>query len=242
MKCFQAASVDDIERYLTNRFSEEEQQAFEEHYFGCAECFEKLETVRVIQMAARRVQPRAGSAWWMSGALGLAAALAIAVGLWFWWSDAHRLVSAPVARVTPSAPPDKFALLARFDAPRWPQMRLRGGDGAHTGSFRTAISAYHHGDFATAAQRLAPVNAEARFYLGISLILSGNRAAGTAQLQRVIAGGDTPWLEQARFYQAKALIGTGDLAAARPQLQQVVAAGGDLAGNAQKLLDALAQP
>ena len=53
MNCVRAASFDDIERYLTDQLSDEEQQAFEEHYFGCAECFDRLEQVRAVQAAAR---------------------------------------------------------------------------------------------------------------------------------------------------------------------------------------------
>ena len=32
-----------IERYVRNQLSAEERRAFEEHFFGCEECFEKLQ-------------------------------------------------------------------------------------------------------------------------------------------------------------------------------------------------------
>ena len=32
-----------VERYVRNRLAPEERQAFEEHFFGCEECFEKLQ-------------------------------------------------------------------------------------------------------------------------------------------------------------------------------------------------------
>ena len=245
MKCVQAASVDDIERYLTGQLPDEEQQAFEEHYFGCAECFARLEGVRAIQTAARTVKPHSGSRWWMQGTLGLAAALAIAVGLWFWWSGARRVASPPLA--TTAQPSDRLALLARFDPPSWSPTTLRGGSPAQSSSFRAAMKIYQGDDYAAAAQQLRKVVAqqpsftEARFYLGISSIVSGDSPAGIEQLRRVVADGDTPWREQARFYLAKALIGTGDRAGARSQLEQVVAIRGDLAAEAQTLLGALTE-
>jgi Putative zinc-finger len=33
-----------VERYVRNQLAEEERKAFEEHFFGCEECFEKLRT------------------------------------------------------------------------------------------------------------------------------------------------------------------------------------------------------
>src|ERR1700756_2458927 len=33
-----------IERYVRNQLSPEERRSFEEHFFGCEECFEKLRT------------------------------------------------------------------------------------------------------------------------------------------------------------------------------------------------------
>jgi Putative zinc-finger len=243
MKCVQPASVDDIERYLTGLLPDEQQQAFEEHYFGCAECFARLEAMRAIQTAARTVKPRSRSRWWMPGALGLAAALALAVGLWFWWSGARTPRPAPVARS--EQPSDRLVLLARFDPPSWSPVTLRGGGPAQSSSFRAAMKTYQAGNYAAAAEQLETVVArqpsltEARFYLGISSIMSGNRTAGIDQLRHVVAEGDTPWLEQARFYLAKALIGSGDLAGATSQLEQVVAIRGDFAGESQKLLAAL---
>ena len=105
--------------------------------------------------------------------------------------------------------------------------------------------AYQRGDYAGAASQLDGVLAkqpsltEARFYLGISRVLSGDRAAGTAELEKVIAAGDTPWLEPARFYLARTLLLTGDRAGAIHQLRQVVAIHGDLGTQAQQLLATL---
>jgi len=239
MSCVQA-SIEDIERYLTGLLPEDEQQVFEEHYFGCAECFSRLEAVRAIQTAARTVKPSAGSGWWMRGVLGIAAALVVATGLWHWSSTKQPAASNPGV-------PSKLVLLAKFDAPSWTPMTLRGAGSTQSEAFRAAMQTYQAGNFPAASQQLRavvsaqPALTEARFYLGISSIESGNRNDGIEQLKQVVAAGDTPWLEQARFYLAKALIGAGDVAGAKSQLEQVTAIRGDLAGEAQKLLDALAR-
>ncbi len=237
MKCVQA-SVEDIERYLTGQLPEEHQQAFEEHYFGCSECFARLETVRTIQTAARTVKPGSAGNRWMGGALGLAAALALATGLWHW-------STAKPYHPPSTAASDRLILLAAFDAPSWNPVTLRGAGPAQSDSLRAAMKTYQAGDYAAAAEQLGAVVAqqptltEARFYWGISSVEAGNRAAGIEQLRQVVAAGDTPWLEQARFYLAKALVGGGDIAGATSQLEQLVAIRGDLAGEAQKLLDTL---
>lgn len=237
MKCVRPASFDDIERYLASRLSDEEKQAFEDHYFGCAECFARLEELRTIQEAARTVKPARRPNRWLPGALSIAAAVALAAGLWIWHSQ-------PKPQPAIAHAPGQPVLVAQFEAPPWNAVTLRGASDQQ--SLRPAMSAYRSGDYAGAARQLEavltkqPSLTEARFYLGISRVLSGDRAAGTAELQHVIAAGDTPWLEPARFYLARTLLAAGDRAAAIAQLQQVVAIHGDLATPAQQLLDTLA--
>src|SRR6185436_9640238 len=40
------------ERYLTGELTEAEQAAFEEHYFGCVLCFERLQVLEAARAAA----------------------------------------------------------------------------------------------------------------------------------------------------------------------------------------------
>jgi TolA-binding protein len=106
-----------------------------------------------------------------------------------------------------------------------------------TPEFRTAIAHYVQRDYAAAIPGLASVDSvEARFYLGICNLYTGNHNAGIAELQKVIAAGDTPYLEQARFYLAKGLIKAGNLAGAREQLNLTIALHGDMDEQAEALL------
>ncbi|HEV2279220.1 MAG TPA: zf-HC2 domain-containing protein [Acidobacteriaceae bacterium] len=83
-----------VERYVRNQLAPEDRQAFEEHYFTCDECFEKVEAmerlVAGVQELARRGelgdterQSRApyGWLWWAFAGTSLAMmALAVATG------------------------------------------------------------------------------------------------------------------------------------------------------------------
>ena len=83
-----------VERYVRNQLTPEDHQAFEEHYFACDECFEKVQAmerlVAGVQELARRGelgdterQSRApyGWLWWAFAGTSLAMmALAVATG------------------------------------------------------------------------------------------------------------------------------------------------------------------
>lgn len=115
------------------------------------------------------------------------------------------------------------------------------GSLARPAAFNTAIARYSQRDYAGAIPGLAalvetkPDFVEARFYLGICNLATGNAASGIAELRKTIAAGNTPYLEQARFYLAKGLLGSGDIAGARQQLDDTIAMHGDLALQAEAL-------
>ena len=99
------------------------------------------------------------------------------------------------------------------------------------------MSHYSRADYAGAIPGLQRVDStEAHFYLGACDLLTGNRGAAMAEFRRVIAAGDTPYLEEAHFYLAKGLIGARDVAGARQQLQGVIALHGDLEKQAGDLI------
>lgn len=108
-------------------------------------------------------------------------------------------------------------------------------------AFNTAITRYSQRDYAGAIPGLAalvetkPDFVEARFYLGICYLSTGNAASGIAELRKTVDAGNTPYLEQARFYLAKGLIGSGDMEGARQQLDETIAMHGDLALQAESL-------
>lgn len=143
---------------------------------------------------------------------------------------------APGTHITANGPPAQVHLLARFDPPAY------GGDPAGSRDLRAAMQRYSKRDYEGAIPELSaildsnPGLVEARYYLGVCLLLTGKSAAGTAELRNVIAGGDTPYREPAHFYLAKALLGFGDTVGARHELEVVIASGGGWRKEAHALL------
>ena len=81
-----------------------------------------------------------------------------------------------------------------------------------------------------------PNSVAARFYLGICLLLTGDRSGGSEQLRSVASSPRSPYVEKARFYLAKALLADGDRGGAEQQLDVVIALQGDLETQARVLL------
>lgn len=175
--------------------------------------------------------------------------LLVAAGVFGWlvWTSKDEpgvgRVAGPhiTTRATITLPDEDYELLSRFSAPPYSAKHV-----AQSGppkGFQNAMALYEKQDFAAAASALGPVAdgnpafVPAKFYLGISLLLSGNRIAGIQELRALTEAGDTPYLERARFYLAKSLIAEHDVRRAQEQLEQVVAQHGDLEKEAATLLD-----
>jgi hypothetical protein len=86
-----------------------------------------------------------------------------------------------------------------------------------------------------AAVQAQPELVQARFYLAICLLLTNDRGTGAEELHRVIAAGDTPYLEPSRFYLAKALLGAHNVVGAEQQLRILIEMHGTLEKQAQLL-------
>jgi hypothetical protein len=96
-----------IERYARNQLPEEQRKAFEEHFFGCDDCFEKLQVaerfVAGVRDAARRgslsgeVEGRAPNwTWsgWLAPAFGVSACAALllaAFSAWIYFSQMPKM-------------------------------------------------------------------------------------------------------------------------------------------------------
>jgi len=135
-------------------------------------------------------------------------------------------------------PEERLQLLAGFEAPLY----STGPESITPHEFRQAMDRYSARDYSGAIpglRALAAANPDfvpARFYLGICLLLTNNRAGGIEQLRAVAAAPPSPYVEQARFYLAKALLGEGDRSGAQQQLDLVIASEGKLETQARALL------
>jgi tetratricopeptide (TPR) repeat protein len=265
MDCTIVARDEILEGYLSNALTDEDRDAFEEHYFGCARCFDELQTLKAIRdELPRTVAATENRRWWMAGwpaAAALAAAVVLAVGAALWMRPAAPDAPAtaaihppsqaqqPAATSPPAAPATapvaagpSIAQLARFEPPRYEPLTLRGTPDEATARFQRGMEHYRKGDYARAAEDLRvastldPDAAHSRFFLGIAHLLLKQDDAGIDRLQATIALGDSPYLEDAHFYLAKAFLRRQDSRAAETQLKKLIQLGGSRTNEARGLL------
>jgi len=168
----------------------------------------------------------------------------------------------PVAQPEPSAPVTKQAepsvsppvvalsMLARVAPPPYAPAALRGPNDEAGAKFDAAMRLYVKGDYAgalkglEAAVALEPNAPQYAFFLGVCHLLTERTDPAVAELQKAIAIGESPYLEEAHFYLAKARLRQGEIAAAREELQRTIERQGRLEAEARRLLaqvDALQQ-
>jgi hypothetical protein len=234
MNCEEVEQQDIVGAYVAGKLPEELRYLFEEHYFGCDHCLHQVEVARIARNVLVARRPAKFRVW--MPLLAVAAALIAGVVIWKTMTPKPEIAKAPP---TP-APARNYQLLARFDAPPYEPANLRGSETVAR-SFRDAMKQYSAGDYAAAAIALRSTanTTEARFYLGLSELLSGDRAGGTADLERVITAGDTPFQSEARFYLAKALLGSNNPEGARQQLETLVKEKSELGPRATEILNQL---
>jgi TolA-binding protein len=245
MNCEEVEREDIVVAYVSGRLPDETRDLFEEHYFGCDQCLQQVECARLAREVLVARPPAKSFPWKPLAAIAAILIAAIAVGTAV--VPKHQTV---VGTPSPANPPDsspRYDMLARFDPPPYKPSVLRGAETAGR-PFRDAMQRYSAKDFTGAVQALHSVvtaNAgltEARYYLGLSELLSGDRDSGAADLELVIAAGDTPYQSEARFYLAKALLAAKKVAGARRQLETLVSQQSEFAPRATEILNQLPKP
>lgn len=169
----------------------------------------------------------------------------VAMGVFGWlvWTSkeepgvGHVAGARPANIATSSIPDEEYEQLAAFQAPQYAR------EPAAPKAFLAAMERYDKQDYAGAASALRtvtdanPALVPAKFYLGISLLLSGDRIGGIQELRALTETGDAPYLDRARFYLAKGLLAEHDSHRAEEQLEKLVAQHGELEKQAAALLD-----
>jgi len=232
MDCARVAQEEILEGYLLGRLSEKDRDAFEEHYFECAQCFEEVRTLQAVrsELAEPRIKPESRTPLFFGWrAAAWAATLAIVLlGLALWLRQpASSSRETTIARTSPQPPPEpsqrrptettghsepSIAQLAQFEPPRYEPTSLRGPRDEASQRFSVGMEHYLKADYTDAvedlraARQMDPDAAHVSFYLGVSELLLGHTDAATDLLQQTIALGDSPYLEDAHFYLAKAFL------------------------------------
>ncbi len=237
------------ELYVAGRLQDERLEAFEQHYFGCSACFERVARLHATRAhldadadrpatAPGHRRGRAGPRW--VAAAGVAACLGAAI----WLAPRSVPLAEEPAAVAAPAPAAlaQVQTLPPFEPPPYRPQTLRGAADDAGAQFRTAMALYSQRRFADAIPglaRAADQRVDAAFFLAACRLLTGDASGAAAAARQAVTFGDTPYLEEARLVLARALVRLDDVEAARAELTRVVALRGDRVGEATALLQHL---
>jgi hypothetical protein len=241
MECPDRRLGDMLAAYEQGLLDEEERAAFEAHLAGCEECLDELYEMApyVVAMLAdpgryRRIAAAAAAldaptlaerlGRWLTSVLTPRVAVPVAV--------AAVLVVAVIVGTGNDA--RKLGRLAVVEHVPYVQLDTRAwGDEAAVALFDLGMRSYVDRDYGAAATRLAeaiaaaPADggwaglAQARFYLGVSRLLSGETREAVAPLAQAARSPLVPVAERARWELAQAHLLLGDAGAARAELERL---------------------
>ncbi len=244
------------EDYLLGALSEAESAAFEDHYFGCAECLDRLESLRAVrdQLRAHPVEiKRAPIPWpYRLGAIAaIAATLIAAVIVYRNYNPVKQPSQASTVSPQGSSNPsqtgagakDQPSLIARTAAnladlnlPAYHAFKLRGS--AADPAYEKGMKAYGSQGCPEARKYLAQVpsgefSTPARFYTGVCLMHEGDLDGAVASLQKVADDKASPHREAALYYLAQVALAQARIATGRAKLEETIALRGDFEGRAR---------
>lgn len=218
------------ERYVAGKLDDDEAAAFESHFLTCSRCQEAIALAATVREGfARRNRRHFPRRRILAG--GAAAALAaVLAGLVFvHWSNVRALRS-----------------LGSLDTPPvYRGIAVRGPTSPLDRSFALAMSAYAHGDYDTAIDRLSALRHEGvppapiDFFLGASLLMEHRAADAARAFDRVIEAGASPYLTEAHYYRALALLQQDRPEEATWELKTIAGNEGTVSARARKLLEEL---
>lgn len=175
MDCEQIERQEVVEDYLLGQLSEAERQAFEVHFFECADCLEQVQAFRTLQeelvrqrAAIRAEGVGAATIWrWAWAVAAAAAVVVVSLGLWLRRPQvrpqpSNRIAAAPISNAqeqtgtghktgeAASTEVPSLEELARLDPPHYSPAILRGPTDEATLHFRKGMNHYSKGEYAGA--------------------------------------------------------------------------------------------
>ena len=254
MTCEEVERDEVAELYVAGRLSEDDKARFEDHFFDCTACLERLRVVEQARAELSTQQTAVSWRTWRRAGTGLAAAAVLALAVragYDLWTERDETSATTTQRPDQIAPsperssPPATIPLGKIDLPPFNAPRLRSAPTEAQRVFRNAMQSYSSGNCEAAlpglrrALMLDESLMPARFYLGVCELEQGRPADAAPPLERVIAAGESPYLEDALFFLGHARMREGNFAAARTALERVVSLGGGRRNEAQRLLTQL---
>jgi hypothetical protein len=185
---------------------ESERIAYEDHFVACAECQREIRFANAVRTALSEPDATNESSpplrrphfrRWLGAGFAVAAGIAAIV----------------IVQMRPS--PAFRELGGLLEPPAYLGVPVRGTPGRADSVFERAMNDYASRHYAAAAEGLRAALAAGEdsvpteFFLGATLLMSDDAKGAAAAFDRVIAKGDTPYLDEAQLYQAKALLRLG---------------------------------
>ena len=242
MNCQQVQDDNLIERYITEKLSQTEAEAFEKHYLECKHCFEQLGLFHATALELSRHPIPAGTArtswmpaiprWALASAVAALAVALIAVVYVQWPQEPVPSAQSPL----PSEPPPleqrpevvrALTQLAMVEAEPYLPSRLRGEQTSSKARFEAGMQKYVDRDYKGAiedlaeATRLDPGLDTANFYLGVSYLLEEMPDEAISRLAK-LASPQSAYEEESHWYLAKAYLKKTDVAQAMTQFDAVI--------------------
>lgn len=226
-----------LEDYLNGELTEAQAASFEEHYFGCSAC---LEAIRVRQSGVHalarlsRAAPARMRLWWGV----VAAALVIGATLYV-----VRRNGSPILSGRSSAA--SLAELSHAEPPKYAPTIAGGSDDEPRRLFVEAMRYYSAGDVDRAVAGLETswrgdsARPETGFYLGAAFLVTNRVDRAIEALRTTVTLGESPFLERSKVLLAKAYLRREAIDEARRELREVVEGGGELRGEAARLLEGI---
>jgi len=221
-------------RYVAGTLDAVATEVFESHFLTCARCQDAIAFSAAVRGAAVAT-PVARAARMPRRRLTFLAAAGV-------------VFTAVITPVVAHRVRERHAIeaLGVLDAPPvYGGVAVRGDASAGDSLFGAGTAAYGNGEYARAASDLRGAIAAgaavppARFFLGASLLMLHRPDEAAAELARVIASGDSPYLVEAHYYRALALLQLDQENAAAGELRLVH--NGPLADRARSLLARLGE-
>lgn len=251
MDCQKVQDLDIIERYLVERLSGSEVEAFEQHYLECQRCFGELKMrhAAAIELSHQPIQLKPARSWWTpvswqwALASTAAAILIIAGVLYLRPVEQARAPERQIAVVQQPSAAVLEQLASINPIPLYLPGVVRGveGDAAFI-KFQQGMDLYSMQKYTEAigplseAARLDPSRPNIAFYLGISQLVSGNADAAIEQLSKVTAR-ENPYSEESHWFLSKAYLKKRSFALARMELRTVASLRGPHSAMAQNVLE-----
>jgi hypothetical protein len=251
LDCADIKVRDLAERYLLDALDESDRRIYEEHFFNCQRCFAELQMLATLSEGLRldegdlvsEAKKRTLIPWILAAMVVVVLGASFGAAIWLGSRQPPPSGSA-LAGLSAS---DRSVIedFARLEAVSYESLRMRGIGNDARSKFRAGMEHYAAGEFVAArgvladARDLDPDAPDIAFYLGVTQLMTGERAEGTQTLESTVAMGDTAFLEDALLYLARASWAEDDWAGTRSNLERVVALEGDREDLARRPLEIL---